>query len=163
MVYNAGVKRQIAMSFGFEFTRNPEAISDLIRDEQIKVTGCRFAQSPFTPLLNDFPLRCVCESIIVVTPALINLERSGRLINVWSALRNRKIPPRQTNQSLNRNDSNETNRKTEPQALLLWAVIFNYYPFILNFIRKFSNINFFFFKKIKIEKIKYKFSQLKEF
>ena len=83
MVYNAGVKRQIAMSFGFEFTRNPEAISDLIRDEQIKVTGCRFAQSPFTPLLNDFPLRCVCESIIVVTPALINLERSGRLINVW--------------------------------------------------------------------------------
>jgi hypothetical protein len=40
---NAGVKRQIAMSNGYELARNPEAISDLIRDEQIKVMGCRFA------------------------------------------------------------------------------------------------------------------------
>ena len=76
------MKRQIAMSFGFELARYPEAISDLIIDEQIKVTGCRFASSPFTPLLNDIPLRCVCESIIGVTPALINMERSGMLINV---------------------------------------------------------------------------------
>ena len=75
------MKRQIAMSNGFEFTRNPEAISDLIRDEQIKVMGCRFAQSPFTPLLNDFPLRYVCEYLIVVTPALTNMERSGMLVN----------------------------------------------------------------------------------
>jgi len=82
MPRNVGVKRQIAMSFGFELARYPEAISDLIIDEQIKVTGCRFASSPFTPLLNDIPLRCVCESIIGVTPALINMERSGMLINV---------------------------------------------------------------------------------
>ncbi len=83
MTRNAGVKRQIAMSNGFELAQYPEAISDLIIDEQIKVKGCRFASSPFTPLLNDIPLRCVCESIIGVTPALINMERSGMLINVW--------------------------------------------------------------------------------
>ena len=70
------------MSIGFELAQYPDAISDLIRDEQIKVMGCRFAQSPFTPLLNDFPLRCVCESLIVVTSALTNMERSGMLVNV---------------------------------------------------------------------------------
>ena len=90
------MKRQIAMSNGFEQARNPEAISDLIRDEQIKVMGCRFAQSPFTPLLNDVPLRCVCEYLIVVTPALINMERSGMLINVWQL-------PRSSRFSLNLN------------------------------------------------------------
>jgi hypothetical protein len=63
---NAGVKRQIAMSNGYELARNPEAISDLIRDEQIKVMGCRFA---------------ICEYLIVVTPALTNMERSGMLVN----------------------------------------------------------------------------------
>ena len=123
MVYNAGVKRQIAMSFGFEFTRNPEAISDLIRDEQIKVTGCRFAQSPFTPLLNDFPLRCVCESIIVVTPALINLERSGRLINVWRVRRDRNDHAKANRPNLNRDDSDKTNHPTYPLTRLLWAII----------------------------------------
>jgi hypothetical protein len=43
--HNVGVKRQIAMSNGYELARNPEAISDLIRDEQIKVMGCRFAEA----------------------------------------------------------------------------------------------------------------------
>jgi len=37
------VPRHLAMSIGFVFT-NPDAISKMIRDEQIKVKGCRFAR-----------------------------------------------------------------------------------------------------------------------
>ena len=40
---DAGVKRQIAVSIGFELAQYPDALSDLIRDEQIKVMGCQFA------------------------------------------------------------------------------------------------------------------------
>ena len=112
------------MSFGYELARNPEAISDLIRDEQIKVKGCRFAQSPFTPLLNDFPLRYVCEYLIVVTPALINMERSGMLINVWRVRRNQNDSARTNRPNLNRYDSDQTNHPAYPLTRLLQATYY---------------------------------------
>jgi len=40
----ADVPRLLAMSIGFELAHNPDAISELIRDEQIKVNGCRFVR-----------------------------------------------------------------------------------------------------------------------
>jgi hypothetical protein len=64
---NGGVPRHLAMSIGFEYPQYPDAISKMIKDEQIKVTGC---------------LRYGCESFNRGTPPLINMERSGMLINV---------------------------------------------------------------------------------
>ena len=42
MAINGGVSRHLAMSIGFEHAQYPDAISKMIKDEQIKVTGCRF-------------------------------------------------------------------------------------------------------------------------
>ncbi|MHA1887818.1 MAG: hypothetical protein ACTSX0_07310 [Promethearchaeota archaeon] len=39
------MERQIAMSHEYKISHIQQANSDLIRDEQIKVTGCRFASS----------------------------------------------------------------------------------------------------------------------
>jgi len=39
-----GVSRHLAKSIGFAFS-NPDAISEMIKDEQIKVKGCLFASS----------------------------------------------------------------------------------------------------------------------
>ena len=66
----AGVERQITMSHVYELAHMRKAISDLIRDEQIKVKGCRFANPHVYAILNDVPLRYFCESIIVTTPAV---------------------------------------------------------------------------------------------
>jgi hypothetical protein len=38
--HNGGVPRHLAMSIGFEYPQYPDAISKMIKDEQIKVTGC---------------------------------------------------------------------------------------------------------------------------
>jgi len=42
-VYKAGVPRHLTMSSGFELAQTPAATSEMIKDEQIKVIGCRFA------------------------------------------------------------------------------------------------------------------------
>jgi hypothetical protein len=55
------------MSIGFEYSQYPDAISKMIKDEQIKVTG---------------------ESFNRGTPPLTNMERSGMLVNVWRVRRN---------------------------------------------------------------------------
>jgi hypothetical protein len=39
VVANGGVPRHLAMSIGFEYPQYPDAISKMIKDEQIKVTG----------------------------------------------------------------------------------------------------------------------------
>jgi hypothetical protein len=38
VVANGGVPRHLAMSIGFEYPQYPDAISKMIKDEQIKVT-----------------------------------------------------------------------------------------------------------------------------
>ena len=78
---NGGVPRHLSMSIGFEQAHNPDAISKMIKDEQIKVTGCRFASSRGRSVK-----RCSASIRLRVffsgTPPLINVERSGMLINV---------------------------------------------------------------------------------
>jgi hypothetical protein len=43
IAHNGGVPRHLAMSIGFEYPQYPDAISKMIKDEQIKVTGCTVA------------------------------------------------------------------------------------------------------------------------
>jgi|AntAceMinimDraft_16_1070373.scaffolds.fasta_scaffold01657_3 hypothetical protein len=43
LLVTPGVLRHLAMSVGFDFS-NPDAISKMIKDEQIKVKGCLFAR-----------------------------------------------------------------------------------------------------------------------
>jgi len=70
--HNAGVPRHLVMSIGIGFTPIPDAISEMIINEQIKVIGCRFASNRGRIVKRPFAsirLR-VYHS---VTPALINL------------------------------------------------------------------------------------------
>ena len=70
MVYNGRRETSDRQELGLELAPESTATSDLIRDEQIKVIGCRFANPHVYAILNDVPLRYFCESIIVVTPAV---------------------------------------------------------------------------------------------
>jgi len=78
-VHNGGVPRHLAMSNGFAFS-NPDAISKMIKDEQLKVIGCRVASSRGRIVNHCFAsirLRIFSRG----TPPLNNMERSGMLFN----------------------------------------------------------------------------------
>ena len=47
IVHNAGVPRHLAMSIGYDFSY-PDAISEMIKDEQIKSQGLSICESPWT-------------------------------------------------------------------------------------------------------------------
>jgi len=47
MRYNGGVPRHLAKSIGFAFS-NPDAINEMIKDEQIKSQGLSICEFPWT-------------------------------------------------------------------------------------------------------------------
>ena len=76
-----GVPRHLAMSIGFEFTQYPDAISEMIRNEQIKVKGCRFA-SHRRHIVDRRSASILLRVSFSGTPALNNMERSVMLFNI---------------------------------------------------------------------------------